>query len=203
MKKFDHKKVAGFGIVALAALAAMGAAPAFDRQVRLESKDGRRAYYRTTLDGNDRVRLIRRLSDRPCIEGRTWGYNRSGVWVDDGCRAVFEIDNRSGGSIGNDPDWGRNGPGNSDWGHSRGRGRGRNDDWGRDDRYDRYGRAVRVTLESHGRESDSYRADNITSARLVRQLSDAPCREGRTWGYSSRQVWVRDGCRAIFDVYRR
>ena len=68
MKKFDHRKVVGLGVVALAALATMGTAPAFDRQIRLESKDGRRVYFNARLDGNDDVRLIRRLSDRPCIE---------------------------------------------------------------------------------------------------------------------------------------
>jgi hypothetical protein len=37
------------------------------------------------------VRLITRLSDSPCIQGRTWGYNRNLIWVDNGCRAVFEV----------------------------------------------------------------------------------------------------------------
>lgn len=37
------------------------------------------------------VRLISRLSDSPCIQGRTWGYDRHMIWVDNGCRAVFEV----------------------------------------------------------------------------------------------------------------
>lgn len=35
------------------------------------------------------VDVIEQLSDRQCIEGRTWGQTRTGVWVDRGCRARF------------------------------------------------------------------------------------------------------------------
>ncbi len=34
--------------------------------------------------------LLERLSQSPCVEGRTWGYDKQqGVWVDEGCRARF------------------------------------------------------------------------------------------------------------------
>lgn len=34
--------------------------------------------------------MIRQLSDSPCIEGQSWGYDqRRGLWVDRGCRARF------------------------------------------------------------------------------------------------------------------
>ena len=33
---------------------------------------------------------------------------------------------------------------------------------------------------------------------LLRQLSDAPCIEGQSWGSRSGSVWVRDGCRGEF-----
>lgn len=36
------------------------------------------------------VRLIRQRSDADCIYGRTWGFDRRGIWVDRGCRADFE-----------------------------------------------------------------------------------------------------------------
>lgn len=38
---------------------------------------------------------------------------------------------------------------------------------------------------------------------LSRQLSDARCERGRSWDRSERGVWVDDGCRAEFTVYRR
>lgn len=37
------------------------------------------------------VRLARQRSDAECLYGRTWGYNRRGIWVDRGCRADFEL----------------------------------------------------------------------------------------------------------------
>lgn len=38
------------------------------------------------------VRMTRRLSDAGCEFNRDWGYDRRGVWVDNGCRADFEIE---------------------------------------------------------------------------------------------------------------
>jgi hypothetical protein len=37
------------------------------------------------------VRLSRRISGNACIEGKSWGTNNEGVWVDEGCRAEFTI----------------------------------------------------------------------------------------------------------------
>jgi hypothetical protein len=38
------------------------------------------------------------------------------------------------------------------------------------------------------------------NVHLVRQLSEADCVAGRTWGTDSRGVWVSRGCRAQFTV---
>lgn len=49
---------------------------------------------RRTCAWNDRYGrpfLIERLSQASCVEGRSWGYNRGNVWVDDGCRARFGV----------------------------------------------------------------------------------------------------------------
>ncbi|HEX8872217.1 MAG TPA: DUF3011 domain-containing protein [Candidatus Acidoferrum sp.] len=37
------------------------------------------------------VRIIRQRSESDCIYGRTWGFDRGGIWVDRGCRADFAI----------------------------------------------------------------------------------------------------------------
>lgn len=37
------------------------------------------------------ARLIRQTSRTACVEGRNWGWDRDGVWVNGGCRAEFEI----------------------------------------------------------------------------------------------------------------
>lgn len=38
--------------------------------------------------------------------------------------------------------------------------------------------------------------------RLLDRHSDAPCREGRDWGADRGGVWVTNGCRATFRIYR-
>ncbi len=68
------------------------------QSVRCESVDGRERHCPVETRGG--VRLVRQLSRTACIEGRNWGYDRQGVWVDGGCRADFE----TGG--GQDPRWG-------------------------------------------------------------------------------------------------
>ena len=40
------------------------------------------------------VVLQRQTSGTACIEGRTWGWNRAGVWVDKGCAGDFTIRRR-------------------------------------------------------------------------------------------------------------
>src|SRR2546421_435718 len=37
------------------------------------------------------VRLSRRFGDSECVQGSSWGYDAGGVWVDNGCRAEFEM----------------------------------------------------------------------------------------------------------------
>lgn len=38
--------------------------------------------------------------------------------------------------------------------------------------------------------------------KLIKQISDAPCTRGQTWGASERKVWVSEGCRAVFRIGR-
>jgi hypothetical protein len=54
---------------------------------RCESRDNRTQHCPTNTRGG--VRLVRQLSGSPCVEGRTWGSDRNGVWVTSGCRAEF------------------------------------------------------------------------------------------------------------------
>ena len=42
----------------------------------------------------------------------------------------------------------------------------------------------------------------IAKVKLERQYSNAPCVEGKTWGYSSAEVWVDAGCRGSFRVFK-
>ena len=53
------------------------------------SSDNGRKYCSANTRGG--VRLSRRLGNAECIEGSSWGYDNNGVWVDNGCRAEFEL----------------------------------------------------------------------------------------------------------------
>jgi len=100
-------------IIALAVTLAMGQAsaqaignPAYSRyqfrsMVRCEAVGSARTFCRADTGG--RVRIAKQLSQRPCVQGRSWGYNDRGIWVSRGCRADFAVspdrhggDNRNG-----------------------------------------------------------------------------------------------------------
>lgn len=49
------------------------------------------------IDTRGGVLLVRQFSRAACIEGRSWGWDRRGVWVAQGCRAEFESGRSHGG----------------------------------------------------------------------------------------------------------
>jgi hypothetical protein len=149
------------------------------------SDDGRRNYCGADTRGG--VRLVRQRSDAPCIAGRTWGFDRRGIWVDRGCRAEFVTGTERG--YGRDRDY------------DRGPGRGRDDDRGRGGRG---GYSQTFYCES-GDERRHYCAEGALGrgeVRLIRQRSGSPCIFGRTWGRDRNGLWVDRGCRADFEVSR-
>jgi hypothetical protein len=172
-------------ITTAAGLAAVSAIALVDtRRISLSSRDGRREYRRVDTSGG--VRLTKRLSDAPCTYGRTWGYDRNGVWVSDGCRAEFEIGGRY------DDDRRDN---NFPWSNRR--------DDRNDDGYGYgYGNGDTFRLESSDGRYRSISIDTRGGVELVRKLSDASCTYGRTWGYDQNRVWVDRGCRAVFQIGR-
>jgi hypothetical protein len=144
------------------------------------SDDGRRNYCGADTRGG--VRLVRQRSDSPCIAGRTWGFDRRGIWVDRGCRADFVTGTERG----------------------YGRGRGRDDDRDRDYGRGRGGYSQTFYCES-GDERRHYCAEGALGrgqVRLLRQRSGSPCIFGRTWGRDRNGLWVDRGCRADFEVSR-
>jgi len=79
--------VFGASLHSTPATAQYGYEPA--QRFRCESNDGRTNQCRVDTRGG--VVLVRQLSRGACIEGRTWGWDRRGVWVAEGCRAEFEV----------------------------------------------------------------------------------------------------------------
>jgi hypothetical protein len=68
----------------------MGGPPPMANVITCSSNDGRRNF--CSVRTGRGVRMVRQRSGSPCIQGRTWGYDHRGVWVDRGCRADFAID---------------------------------------------------------------------------------------------------------------
>lgn len=58
-----------------------------------ESIDDSRNRCEVDLRGYD-VQIVRQLSDSDCTQGRNWGQDERGIWVDDGCRAEFALTGR-------------------------------------------------------------------------------------------------------------
>ena len=56
-------------------------------RVTCESVDDRRV--ECDMNTSGRVVVARQLSKTHCVENTNWGANRSSIWVDGGCRAVF------------------------------------------------------------------------------------------------------------------
>jgi len=51
-------------------------------------------YTRCPADTRGGVQLLEQLSDTTCREGENWGYDRRGIWVDQGCRGEFVVSSR-------------------------------------------------------------------------------------------------------------
>ncbi len=122
-----------------------------------------------------RPEFIRQLSNTPCVRGRSWGTDSRGVWVSNGCRALFRT-----GGYGNG--YGNNG------GYNNGG----------------YGGSDLIRCESNDNRSRScnFTGNSRGEIRLLRQLSGKPCVENQTWGRSRNGVWVTQGCRAEFVIGR-
>lgn len=145
---------------------------------RCESRDRRTTRCPTR---GYRVLLIRQYSDMPCVRGRSWGQDGYGVWVTNGCRALFRFDDRGNWGWNNNNGWNNNGWNNG--GH-----------YGND--------FVRCESRDNRSRTCPMSVGRNNGIRLVRQLSDTPCIEGRNWGVSRNGVWVSGGCRAEFVVSR-
>ncbi|MBK9494594.1 MAG: hypothetical protein BWZ07_00526 [Alphaproteobacteria bacterium ADurb.BinA280] len=57
-----------------------------------------------------------------------------------------------------------------------------------------------IVCESQDRMTQHCPADTRNGVSLSTQYSRASCRQGSTWGYDNRGIWVSNGCRAQFDI---
>jgi hypothetical protein len=63
------------------------------RTLTCESDSSRRSYCRA--DNRFGVNLTHEISRRKCVVNETWGSDRNGIWVSNGCRAEFSLKTRS------------------------------------------------------------------------------------------------------------
>jgi hypothetical protein len=158
------------------------------QQIECASWNYRNAYCR--VDGLRDARLDYVVGGR-CVEGQTWGYDRGGVWVKDGCRARFSV--AQGWNNGRGNGWGNGGWSNNGWNRDRNWDDRRGWD---DDRYGSGGQDIRCSSRNFDYRFCS--ADTRGGVRLAERFSSARCIEGRSWGYDRRGIWVDDGCSARF-----
>ena len=197
------------------------------REIRCESWNYAPAFCPVELRPRADVDIARVLGGR-CIEGRSWAWNRSGIQVSQGCRAVFAISGSGGGGYpggGRDtvtcesfnykyracalPHGGRarivrliagNCIEGQSWGGRRG------EVW-----VDRGCRAIFASVGGGGGdaqlvtcESWNYRyAECPVNGRRVEldSVIAGECRQNNGWGLAPRGIWVNQGCRARFRVF--
>ena len=195
-----------------------------DNVMICESNNFKQSYCAAYLEGRD-VFLLTQLSNSSCINN--WGYDRNGVWVTNGCRAEFVVEDSH--SSQNDvvvcssrnlrfQGCQADTRGGVDFLRQISRAS-CNGNWG----YDRQGIWVTngcraqfrilpyvpvntghnnqdtVKCSSRNRQRKACRADTSGGVRLQKQHSNASCRGN--WGYTRNQIWVDNGCRATFKLY--
>lgn len=113
---------------------------------------------------------IQRVIAGDCRQGN-WGWDRSNVWVNNGCRADFV----SGGGGG-----GNNGGGNSGGGNWNGN---------------------QIVECNSIRYEPARCNVRVNSGVQIDRVLGGECIQGRSWGWDRNGIWVNDGCRARFRVF--
>ena len=143
-------------------LLALCASAAGAQSISCESRDYRRQYCPTgPITG---AQIISQTSNSACIQGRTWGWDRNGIWVNQGCAGDFAYQGS-----------GYRPPGPSIGGNS-------------------------IACESRDYQQNfCATGGRVSRAWVAQQQSQAPCIQGRTWGWDGRGIWVSQGCSAVFS----
>ena len=146
---------------AAAAVALLASGAVFAQSIYCESRDYRRNYCPTgRITG---AQIISQTSNAACIQGRTWGWDGNGIWVNSGCAGDFAY---HGAFVPPPPPVGTNS----------------------------------LLCESRDYQQN-YCGTNVRLSRVwvSQQQSNAPCIQGRTWGFDQRGIWVSQGCSAVFS----
>ncbi|WP_310474201.1 DUF3011 domain-containing protein [Sandarakinorhabdus sp.] len=134
------------------------------------------------------ARLLRVIAG-DCRDGSTWRWGNRAITVRNGCRADFEV-------LYGRPGWGSGGGG--DFGGGIGSGVIGSGGIGGGGIAPPIARSI--NCESWNYRSARCPTGSANNVRLSRVIA-GDCREGRTWGWDRRSVWVNGGCRATFTLY--
>lgn len=113
-----------------------------------------------------------------CTQNRSWGWDRGGIWVSNGCRGRFRYQTAyDGGGGGYYPPGGGGYPGGNGGG------------------------GITVRCESWNYQPARCAANTRGGVYLSRVIK-GNCEQGQTWGWDRNGIWVAGGCRADFTVGR-
>ena len=173
------------------------------------------------------ARLVQQISTSPCIQGRTWGFDQNAIWVNNGCRGVFEAGNafaNAGQRVTCAGDGRTECPADTRYGVTLTRklsqaactegtswGYGNNVIW-----VDRGCRAefqvkgpsvgggggstVTVPCGTTSGQQVTCRTGGYATHVRLGQDQSGRCRQGQTWGYTDSFIWANNGCRGQFLV---
>jgi hypothetical protein len=144
--------------------------------VTCSSNDQEKHY--CVADTRQGARLVKQASTVECIEGKTWGWDEEGIWVDQGCGGQFALGKAEAGSGTAPPD------------HPAIK------------QPTKVEQRITCTSDD-GRRNDCDADLKGATVQLARQLSPSPCTEGSSWGHSDKEIWVDRGCRGEFVVQRQ
>lgn len=203
-----HTMLAGAIGLLVFGLAVDAAKPLHASQtIRCESRHGQTQ--RCSADTRGGVTLERQLSSAGCWQGDTWGWDRRGIWVSNGCRADFRVgsDHHSSGGGGGAAAAIALGVIAAAAIASHNRDRDRDEDrWQGSGgyyppSYPQYTYTIdcRSVRYRYVRCPVDIRRGHV---EIIREFSKTRCQHGRNWGYDRGGVWVNDGCQAEFAIYR-
>jgi hypothetical protein len=190
-----------------------------------ESNRYERNYCRVYLQARD-VMLYRQLSNSSCQNN--WGYDQGGIWVTNGCRAEFVIEDRfdprnelvvcssmngqfrmcradTRGGVEFVRQLSRSSC-NYNWGYNQQgiwvtngcRAQFRLMDFHYDDFGNDYNQPRNVNCSSTDLRQRNCAIGPHNGVRLIKQRSRASCQGN--WGFNQDSIWVTNGCRATFEV---
>jgi len=133
-------------------------------------------------DTSGGVRLKKQKSRSSCRGN--WGFTANHIWVDNGCRATFQLY--------------INGRRNNNAGHN-GYGNNNGNSGYRNNSNQHHREAQNITCSSKNRRRKTCEIPHGSKVKLLRQISNSSC--VRQWGYDRHKIWVDNGCRAVFSVH--